>query len=162
MSNETQNAKKAKTGSAHRFVVSDLIYPIIVILALLALFAMPQGNRLPVRKVCFKDNCLSAEQAVTADQRERGLSGRQKLDENTGMLFVFDEVDQHCMWMKGMKFDLDIVWLDQTGKVLRIAEGLTPDSYPGSYCTEHAKYVLELNSGAADKLGVRVGDSAQL
>ena len=79
-----------------------------------------------------------------------------------GMLFVFERPSRQCMWMKDMKFNLDMIWLSPSRKVLRILKDVSPDSYPKGFCADDTSYVIELNSGASDKLGLRVGDYTEL
>ena len=49
--------------------------------------------------------------ADTPEKRFQGLSGREILEEGTGMLFVFQEERQHTFWMKDMRFPLDMIWI---------------------------------------------------
>ncbi len=58
--------------------------------------------------------------ADTSEKRTRGLSYRESLGKNQGMLFVFEEVGRHGIWMKEMKFPIDILWLDSNLKVITI------------------------------------------
>src|SRR3989338_662243 len=55
---------------------------------------------------------LIVELAVTPAQRERGLSGRDRLEPRSGMLFVFEDDGVRGFWMKGMTFPIDIIWID--------------------------------------------------
>jgi hypothetical protein len=91
-------------------------------------------------------------------ERTKGLSGREYLAEDTGVLFVFEEPDRYGFWMKEMKFDLDIVWMDQNFKIVHIEEALTPDTYPQIFEPESdTQYVLEVNSGFVEKNKLEVG-----
>ncbi len=103
-----------------------------------------------------KDACMAVEAADTDDERIRGLSGREKLDPGSSMVFVFDNSATHCMWMKDMKFSLDMVWLDEDKKITEIKKNLKPESFPEEFCA-HGKYVIEMNAGTADKAGLTAG-----
>lgn len=93
----------------------------------------------------------------TAEQTN-GLSNRDRLLPNTGMLFVFDEPGEQCLWMKDMKFDLDIIWLDEDKKIVKIKENVSPETYPDTFCSEKpAKYVIEVNSGVVAEAGLALG-----
>jgi uncharacterized membrane protein (UPF0127 family) len=59
--------------------------------------------------------------------------------------------------MQGMKFSLDIIWLNSDKEVLKIEKGVSPQTYPKQFCAERTQYVIELNSGSADALGLLVG-----
>lgn len=102
-------------------------------------------------------DCLNIERAATHQKRQQGLSGREAMPENSGMLFVFDEASQQCIWMKDMKFDLDIIWLDESKTINKIEKSVSPATFPRSFCAENTKYVLELNSGSINAYGLNVG-----
>lgn len=109
------------------------------------------------------NGCLKLEKVTTEAGRIQGLSDRLSMPQNRGMLFVFDESGQQCMWMKDMHFGLDMLWLNENKEIVKIAENATPDTYPNSFCSEiPAKYVLELNSGLAQKSGLKLGQKLYL
>ncbi len=94
--------------------------------------------------------------------RERGLSGRESLDADQGMLFIFDEEGSYGFWMKDMNFSLDLVWIDGQKRVVGVTEDVSPETYPKSfYPLEPVRYVLELNSGQAKIFGIKQGTSLQ-
>ena len=100
----------------------------------------------------------------TPKMRAQGLSGREKLSEREGMLFVFSEDDRHSFWMKDMRFPIDIVWLSQSGEVVDIQHSVSPDTYPTySFAPQKvARYVLELSAGWTRRHGVGIGDRVEL
>jgi len=102
---------------------------------------------------------LSIEVVDTPELRSRGLSGRESLESNTGMLFVFEnQRENNCFWMKDMKFSIDMVWMNEKKQVLNVAENVSPDTYPESFCpAEPAKYGLEINAGSATQAGITTG-----
>lgn len=103
--------------------------------------------------------CYELEEAQTEDERRQGLSGRQLLAPDEGMLFVFDRPGRQCMWMKDMNFPLDIIWLDGRGRVISIEQGVAPDTYPDNFCSDaDSLYVIELNAGEVADSGLRPGD----
>ncbi len=100
--------------------------------------------------------------AKTADEHERGLSGKKSMSQNEGMLFVFENNGLYSFWMKDMLFPLDIVWIDENNKIVHVEENLLPQTYPKSFISkELAKYVLELNGGIVRKNSIRVGDKVR-
>lgn len=102
---------------------------------------------------------INIEIASTPDERAHGLSGRESLDENTGMLFIFEEVGDHGFWMNEMKFGIDIIWIDEYGSVIGIEKGVLPETYPAVfYPPLPVKYVLEVNAGQTEVWGVKIGD----
>lgn len=104
--------------------------------------------------------CYELERAITNEQQIKGLSGRATMPENKGMLFRFDMVGSHCMWMKDMKIPNDMIWLDSDNKVVKIKENISPDTYPEAFCSERpAQYVIELNSGQVARNQLKLGDT---
>jgi uncharacterized membrane protein (UPF0127 family) len=79
------------------------------------------------------------------------------------MLFVFDTEGEQCMWMKDTLIPLDMIWLDSSKKVIKIAENVSPETYPKAFCPPSpAMYVIELNSGGVAKNQIQVGDTVGL
>lgn len=102
---------------------------------------------------------LNVEIADTPEKQEKGLSGRDSLDENAGMLFVFQD-NAPGFWMKDMKFPLDFIWINAGGEIVEILPNIDPSTYPQVYePLEPVKYVLEVNAGAAEANGLAVGDT---
>ena len=107
----------------------------------------------------FADSIYCAEVVDTPAGRQQGLSDRERLDTDQAMLFVFDDTDTHGIWMKGMQFALDIVWLNESKEVVHIEERVAPDTYPHVFePNSPAKYVIELNAGQVASAGVSLGD----
>lgn len=100
------------------------------------------------------------EVAQSDSARAKGLSGRTKLDDNAGMLFVFETDDYHSFWMKNTLIPLEILWLDDNFKVIDKQEmAVEEDSaHPTtSYTPKHpARYAIEINPGVDVKVGERV------
>lgn len=98
--------------------------------------------------------------ADTPEEQKQGLSGREGLGPDEGMLFVFQKDDLYGIWMKDMKFSIDIVWLSLTGKVITIEPNVSPRTYPRSFTPKTpARYVLELPAGYAQRHNLKVGDT---
>lgn len=103
---------------------------------------------------------IKVDLANTLESRTKGLSGRQELKENEGMLFVFDHEGLYPFWMKGMNFPIDIIWINKDLKVVYIKKDVSPLSYPETYTSsENAKYILEVVAGFSEKNNLKVGDS---
>lgn len=101
----------------------------------------------------------SVEIASTDVSRQKGLSGRDGLTTNTGMLFIFGQPGYDCFWMKDMKFDIDMLWFDEYQSLIHVQENASKSTYPSSFCPQApAKYVLEVPAGTVKQLGLQVGD----
>lgn len=72
-----------------------------------------------IQKVCFNENCFTVELAQTDEQRQTGLMGREQLDKDKGMLFVYDEDGIYTFWMKNTLIPLDMIWIDSNGTVVK-------------------------------------------
>jgi uncharacterized protein len=102
---------------------------------------------------------ISVEVVSDAKARERGLSGREGLAEDSGMLFVLDEGRPAAFWMKGMRFPLDLLYFDKNRRLIKILSGLQPcTDCPIYRSPDDTAYVLEVAAGAARKYGIRTGD----
>ena len=109
------------------------------------------------------DAPLKVAIANTEESRAQGLSGIEKLPQNHGLLFVFPDEEKYGIWMKGMKFPLDIVWLNENLKVVHFVEGVSPNTYPKIfYPPTTARYVLETNTGFIAEHGVDEGTKLKL
>ena len=109
-------------------------------------------------KVFMPDGfAVTSELAVTDEERQQGLMFREKLNPDQGMLFLFEEEGVHAFWMKNMRFAIDILWLDKDKRIVHIEPKVPP--CPAEPCPSYdpgakAMYVLELESGAAEKHGL--------
>ena len=112
-------------------------------------------------RICFKEHCFEVELATTPDEHALGLMFREHIDDDRGMLFIFGEEKEYVFWMKNTLIPLDIIWINSDKKVVYIGKNARPCSV--SYCPDispgkKAKYVLELNSGMTDAIGLAEGD----
>ncbi len=109
------------------------------------------------------DGVFSAQVLKTDKELTKGLSGRTHLGADEAMLFVFGGDDKWSIWMKDMKFPIDIVWLDKNKKVVHIVKNVSPDSYPNeSFApTEDARYVVEFVAGTVDSRSITIGKEAK-
>ena len=107
---------------------------------------------------------FAVEIADETSEHSKGLSGRQSLADDRGMLFVFEGLRTRSFWMSGMKFPLDLVWI-QGNKVIGISENLppAPEGSAEIYSSpEPVDKVLEINAGLVRKLGIQLEDAVRL
>jgi uncharacterized membrane protein (UPF0127 family) len=104
---------------------------------------------------------LSTDVADTDSARAEGLGGRDKLGMNDGMLFVYDRDGRWGIWMKNMKFAIDIVWLNKDKRVVHIIKNVYPDTYPDVFKPDtEARYVLEVPAGTVEAKNIRINQAA--
>jgi uncharacterized membrane protein (UPF0127 family) len=88
------------------------------------------------------------EIASTANEQENGLMNRQNLCKNCGMLFVYNEARQLTFWMKNTFVSLDIFFIDENGKIVKLYPSTKTNQTEEVYTSiKNSKYVLEVNSG---------------
>lgn len=117
-------------------------------------------------KISIKNLSVDASVASTSNERKAGLSKFDSLPLDQGMLFVFDHSDKYSIWMKNMKFAIDIIWLDEQKRVVDIVSNAPPQ--PGKKDSQltvyrprgEAMYILEVNAGLSSLNNVNVGDIA--
>jgi hypothetical protein len=100
--------------------------------------------------------------ALTEKQKQDGLSIKNFMNENEGMLFYLEEPRKASFWMKNMHFPIDIIWLDENFSIVHIEEELQPCTM-AFYCPSYkplkeSLYVLETIAGFANKHHLKIGD----
>lgn len=109
------------------------------------------------------ETVLKVEIADSVSERKKGLSGRKKLADNSGLFFIFDKEDKHGIWMKDMNFPIDILWFNKYSELIQIEENVKPESYPEVFHpNSKSLYILEVNSGFVKKKNITLGDTIDL
>lgn len=154
--------------------IFQAVFLIIVIMAALAYYTqklptLPFINQ-PAKfgAVTIGETVIKVEIADTQEKRAKGLGGRQTLATDSGMLFIFDRVDKHGFWMKGLSFPLDFIWIKDQ-KVVDIyknappvASGQQDKELPIYVPSEPVNMVLEVNAGFSDSHNIKVGDTVSI
>lgn len=135
---------------------------LIIAVALLAIMRSGGNITLPFGKTAeaqIGNKKINLILAKSNKDRMQGLSGRKNLEEDRGMLFVFEKKGQYTFWMREMQFPLDIIYIDDT-KVVELFENV-PTPKDGLIKRveprREANRVLEINGGQAKKLGIKEG-----
>lgn len=107
------------------------------------------------------DVSVSVEIADNLEEQTVGLMYRTSLEENQGMLFVFENEEQKIFWMKNTKIPLDIIFIDADGVIVDMKENFQPCVVEEceKYYSKPAQYALEVNAGFVEEHGVVIGDS---
>jgi uncharacterized membrane protein (UPF0127 family) len=101
---------------------------------------------------------FNVEIADNEPEWERGLMFRTHMDDNHGMLFLFGDVADRAFWMKNTYIPLDILFLDQDGKIHHIAANAKPQDETPLPSGGAVLHVLEINGGICARLGIKEGD----
>lgn len=115
-------------------------------------------------QVTVRDLSVQAKIADEQNEQQKGLSKLSSLAIDQGMLFVFEQNKRHTFWMKDVEFAIDIIWIDESKKIVDIAQNVSPE--PGKSDKEltryvpraDAKYVLEINAGLSSLHNLQIGD----
>lgn len=140
----------------------------IVLLAALAMMTVLRRSDgeppAPGPQVKIAGATFSVAIADTPQKREQGLSGRDRLAENEGMLFLFPRPAQQTFWMRDMKFPIDIIWLRGSWVLGFVENAQRPagDSIPTFTSPPDTDVVLEVAAGTARRLNMKTGDLVTL
>lgn len=138
----------------------------LVALILFFVYAMQLRRNATHTDIKIGQNTIYAQIADTKNKQSMGLSYTKDLATSTGMLFIFDEIDEKNFWMKDMNYDLDIIWIDESKTVTGFFERVPTDSYNKKnpeqskiyHSPENTKYVLEVPANTIKNLKIKVGD----
>jgi uncharacterized protein len=150
-----------------KFIIQAIALVILIFLGLAYAFGSlgqglsfkPTGSKLT--SLTIKNTQLQVELADNQDKRRKGLGDRDKLDSNSGMLFTFPKPGFYSFWMKGMRFALDIIWIND-GKVVDIDQDVPPNSESIFTPSTEVDTVLEVNAGFVSLNNIMIGDKMEL
>ncbi len=91
-------------------------------------------------------------------RQEQGLMFVREMDDHAGMLFKFPTSEILSMWMKNTYLSLDMLFIDNQGRIDYIAARTTPLALDIISAPTPARAVLELKGGASELFGIKVGD----
>jgi uncharacterized membrane protein (UPF0127 family) len=143
-----------------------LILIIIIVLVVIIGVGVPIylavfHNGLDKGKVMIRGHVINVEVANTPESRAKGLSDRDKLGSNDGMLFVMHEKRYHTFWMNGMKFPIDIIWI-RDNKIIDLTKNVPiptdPKDIPVYRPKTEVDKVLEVTAGYIDANNIAIGD----
>lgn len=113
---------------------------------------------------------IKLELADTENKREVGLSFRESISSDEGMLFIFGNEGKPGFWMKDMRFPVDIIWLrlatstaeteEKKFEVEFLKENVAPDTFPQIYYSDvPVSHVVEIKGGEAKRRNIKIGDN---
>ena len=104
---------------------------------------------------------INAEIADDSQEMAKGLMFRKHLNEDSGMLFIFENEEQQTFWMKNTLIPLDIIFIDKNFKIVDIRYTIPCEKDPCRLykSTKPAKYVLEMNGNFTSINKIKTGES---
>lgn len=148
-------------------IKKSMIYSAILILIIIIIFLIfwyfKRPSTYETINLRISDRLIRVVLADDFSKRTRGLSGRQQLGEDEGMLFIFPYKDKYSFWMKDMNFPIDIIWISDD-KIVGVEESVDPQidasviNLKMYHPSEPINYVLELSAGSFQKRNFKIGD----
>ena len=131
--------------------------PAILIALCIGLTGTAPADPLLTYPLRIRNHEIRAEVANTEASRRRGLMFRDRLGENSGMVFSYPEAGVNAMWMKNTPIALSVAFIDRNGRILNI-EDMDPFSEKTHASAGDAAYALEMNRGWYRKRRIKAGD----
>jgi len=143
--------------------------PLFLVLSALWLFFLPVccasgspaaegAKRITILRQGGDPAHFNVEVAEDGPSIRKGLSGREFMPNDRGMLFILGD-KRYSFWMKGMRFPIDIVVIGSDAKVMEVIPGNQRcEQCPEIRIPDGAAYVLEINAGLAEKYKITKGD----
>ncbi len=147
--------------------IKFLIISTLIIAILLILFLLNKRKYTRLSKKQYMDkviiNCngheINADIAKTPFEREYGLMNVKYLEDNQGMLFVFQKEQKLNFWMKNTYIPLDIVFLDKDKQIINIYPNCEPLNTNKIYTSSNlAKYAIETNANWFSKNNIHTNE----
>ncbi len=150
------------TNLKNRIDAAGRIMALIFVLFALSIKSLACPLELPTATISIKGYTLTTELATTPTARACGLSHRDELPKNHGMLFIYPDLRPRSFWMKDTKIPLSIAFLDDSGQIFSIQD-MTPMQTDKTYSSSRpAGYALEVNQGWFSRNGIDVGDVVEM
>jgi hypothetical protein len=148
-----------------KLVLAIIISIVLIMVAILLRAVWVKGREAlsPKSTVQIGDVIFNVDVASSPFSRTIGLAGRSSLAEDKGMLFLFERRLVTPFWMKGMRFPLDIIWIDgdeivDINENVPIEEDIIEAELKQYLSSELMDKVLEVNAGLVEKFGIKIGD----
>ncbi|MDD4231607.1 MAG: DUF192 domain-containing protein [Candidatus Cloacimonetes bacterium] len=108
------------------------------------------------------DGNLKASFDIEIAEKEKelmqGLKYRENMEDNQGMLFIFNNVDYHSFWMQDTYLSLDMIFIDHHNQIISIAKNTSPYNEEPIFPEKPNQYVLEVMAGTCDRLNIEIAD----
>lgn len=101
---------------------------------------------------------FTVEMALSPEEQQRGLMFRDQLDNDKGMLFLFDSMRELTFWMKNTRIPLDIIFVAKDGEIVHVHANAKPYDETPLPSLHPAQAVLEIPGGQAHTQNIEAGD----
>jgi uncharacterized membrane protein (UPF0127 family) len=133
-----------------------VLLPALLLALPLALLVPAAAQTLPTTRLTAGIHVITAEVAASDPARMRGLMFREKLGPNAGMLFVFDDKNVQCMWMRNTLIPLSVAFIEDDGRIVNV-EDMQPRTETSHCARAPVRYALEMELGWFAKRGLTAG-----
>lgn len=100
---------------------------------------------------------FTIELADDPEERAKGLMFRKQLGRFAGMLFAYPTEQSVSFWMENTLIPLDMLFFDSKGVLQNVQENAVPLDRTSLFGGDNIQYVLEVNGGVVQKLGIKIG-----
>jgi uncharacterized protein len=138
----------------------DRLLRLIAVVLFAGSVAQSLASELPSVELKIKGHNVQAEVAATEASRTTGLMNRFSLKPDSGMLFVFDNLQPLAFWMKNTYVPLSIAFIDAEGRIVNI-EDMAPQTETSHFSRGLAQYALEMKKGWFENYGIGPGDRVE-
>ena len=122
--------------------------------------ALTDSSKVSVK---INNSTLKLEVARSEQKREEGLMNIKKMQDNSGMIFIFEDEQIRTFWMKNTYISIDIIFLDKDLKIVKIFENTKPLQTSEIYSSDYpSQFVIEANSGWVEKHNLKVSDKLEI
>ncbi|VAX18590.1 hypothetical protein MNBD_IGNAVI01-2836 [hydrothermal vent metagenome] len=175
MTKKTKGTSKKKQSKVFQIIGVVLIIGLLLYLAFANLFNQNNNEKTAVKSYTTIDfvkngeltfltsddkyiSKIDIEIAEDDDARTQGLMYREKMKKNQGMLFIFPYESMQSFWMKNTVIPLDMIFVNKNNEIVTIRKNAVPFDTGHYASTKPAQFVIEVNAGYTDSLGIKVSD----
>jgi len=139
-----------------------IIITAVLAVVLYAAIIFVMDNMIGRTKLTIGDGVYNAKLATSQIDRERGFGNLASIDSGRALLMVFPNDGLWGIWMKDMKFPIDIVWLNAGKKVVHVEQNVSQESSTDKtyYPRVPARFVIEMSAGNIKSKNIKIGQVA--
>lgn len=145
------------------FHTAAVVVFLVALIALAVVYVIMPNLPSAATRLKLGDGIFHARLALNDEARQKGLSETSSLGADQALLMAFPESDKWSIWMKDMKYAIDIVWLNENKEVVYIVKNADPEGSDKVSFTprDKSKYVIELPAGTVSGKSIQTGAKAE-